>query len=218
MKTLSGKRFFAVGALFPLTVITALLLASCAVPVPAREPDAPASTPSAAAQPALQPTQPADTAEPEPPAASPVAAPDGFRDYVDSAAGVMISIPESWVVTGIRAGEYAILQSYAEDKYIGGEAREPGDTKCDLNLKADLGGPQDLKAGWEESPIATVLTEETLTLSSGQTAYRFEIDSMGRANVLLTGIEGRWVLFTCFGEMQVFETVAGTLRGAGSPD
>ena len=44
-------------------------------------------------------------------------------------------MPESWVVTGVVPGQFAILQSYPEDKYVGGEAREPGDTKCDLTIR-----------------------------------------------------------------------------------
>ena len=71
------------------------------------------------------PTQTAEIIEP----------PAGFKEYLDSQTGISISIPEEWYIQNqsVVEGEYAIFSSYPPDKYIGGEARQPGDTKCDLN-------------------------------------------------------------------------------------
>jgi hypothetical protein len=152
------------------------------------------------------------TPEPSPSPVPEFTIPPGYQDYSDSLAGITISIPGSWSVTGIREGEFAILQSYPENKYIGGEPREEGDTKCDLNLNPSTSSPEELKAGWEESSISTLLAEGSLTLPGGGTAYRFEIDSLGRANLILAELDGQPVTFTCFGELSVFDPIAETLR------
>ena len=92
-------------------------------------PELPASTPVAAATPT-----PTDV----PPTATPLAAatptpepPAGFRRYVNGPSGVSLWVPENWTI--IEPGpHWPILQSYPQDKYVGGEARQLGDTKCDL--------------------------------------------------------------------------------------
>lgn len=44
----------------------------------------------------------------------------------DPETGISILIPEGWILTGIVKGDHAILQSYPEDKYIGGESWKRG--------------------------------------------------------------------------------------------
>jgi hypothetical protein len=127
---------------------------------------------------------------------------------------VTVSIPDDWIATGILIGDYAILQSYPEDKYIGGGQRDEGDTKCDLNLSPDLSGPEDLLATWENSDITTLLSESTLTLAGGETANRYEIDSLGRANLILVELNGRWITLTCFGDLAEFDGIFLSLRSS----
>jgi hypothetical protein len=61
--------------------------------------------------------------------------PAGFKPYQDPVVGVSVFVPENLVITGVIPGQYAALQSYPEDKYIGGEGFYPGDTKCDLTIR-----------------------------------------------------------------------------------
>jgi hypothetical protein len=48
--------------------------------------------------------------------------------------GVSIFIPQESVVFGVIDGQYAIFLSYPEDKFVGGEALELGDTTCNLGI------------------------------------------------------------------------------------
>ena len=133
---------------------------------------------------------------------------------VEPPAGVEVYIPENWSVTGVIEGEFATLQSYPEDKYIGGEAREPGDTKCDLTIRP---AGIDVASQIEEitaATMVTVLSEETITLPSGTMATRFEIDSLGLCHSVVTEINGRTVVLTCFGDLTIFDQIAATLAVA----
>jgi hypothetical protein len=79
---------------------------------------------------------PIPTAEARAPTSTPAFEPTyGFKEYQDTVVGISVHIPERWMVTGVINGQFAIFQSYPEDKYVGGEAFEPGDTKCDLNIR-----------------------------------------------------------------------------------
>jgi heat shock protein HslJ len=140
---------------------------------------------------------------PEPPA--------GFKAYQDSVAGVSVYIPESWVTTQVFPGESAIFQSYPEDKYVGGEAREPGDTKCDLTIRpADVtlaAHMSDLRS----NPGLTVVSEQELILHSGEPGIRVEVESLGTSVSLITEVEARVVVLTCFGEFAPFDEIAPTV-------
>jgi heat shock protein HslJ len=153
------------------------------------------------------------TVEVLPPITQPVyEPPQGFKTYLDSAVGISIAIPETWVVTGIIAGQYAIFQSYPTDKYIGGEMREAGDTKCDLSIQPPevdmIGYIDQLKA----SPTVTVLSEQELALQSGGKAMRLEIDSMGPSIHFITDLNQRTIILTCFGDFTQVDELASTLR------
>ena len=52
---------------------------------------------------------------------------EDFKHYMDTETGVAIDLPGNWVVTGIVPGQRATLQSYPENKYIGGEALSAGE-------------------------------------------------------------------------------------------
>ena len=163
----------------------------------------------AATQPSpASPTPTTEVTAVAPPASQP---PAGFKSYQDSVAGVSIYVPESWVVTGIIPGQFAILQSYPENKYVGGGARAPGDTKCDLNIRppdVDVAGHiQQLKS----EPTVTIVSEGEMVLQSGKPGTRFEVDSMGRSLSLITEINERVVALSCFGELTPFDQIAVTL-------
>jgi peptidyl-Lys metalloendopeptidase len=149
------------------------------------------------------PEPPTATSTPEPPA--------GFKQYQDSVTGVSIYVPASWVVIEVIPGESAILQSYPEDKYVGGGGQHPGDTKCDLTIRPpdiDMASHmQQLKS----DPTVTIVSEQEITLQSGKPGTRLEVDSMGRSLSLITEVDERVVVLTCFGELEPFDEIAVTI-------
>jgi len=151
-----------------------------------------------------QPTQSSNTFEP----------PAGFKEYQDALTGISIFIPEAWYIQyqNIVEGDYAIFSSYPPDKYIGGEGREPGDTKCDLNLNPDVDSIGSLVQKWESSPMTTIVSEEEFVLDSGISGVKFVIDSMGRATMIITKINGSLVTFSCWGEFELFDEIATTVH------
>lgn len=150
------------------------------------------------------PTQPANIFEP----------PVGFKEYQDSQTGISIYIPEEWYIQNqsIVEGDYAIFSSYPPDKYTGGEGRQPGDTKCDLNLNPDVNNVDSLVQQWESSPMTAIVSEEEIVLNSGNPGIIFVIDSMGRSTSLVTEVDNRLVKFSCWGEFELFEEIAVTLH------
>jgi len=161
------------------------------------------------------PISPTETVEVLEPMQSPTfEAPVGFKEYQDSVVGVSVYIPESWVVTGIIDGQYAIFQSYPEDKYIGGEMLEPGDTKCDLNIRPSGTSVADLIQQWESDSATTIASESEIVLQSGLTGIRFVIDSMGRSISVITEINERVVVLTCFGDFTLVDAIAVTLTAS----
>jgi len=157
--------------------------------------------------------QPSPTLTIQPPTETPVVEPPvGFIEYQDSEVGVSIYIPGSWTVTGVIEGQYAIFSSYPEDKYVGGGKRELGDTKCDLNIRPQWKSADDLIQQWKSNDMTTILSEQEIILSSGQPGFQFELNNMGRANSLITEINGRVVVLTCFGDFTLFDEIAVTLK------
>lgn len=184
-----------------------------------QEPDAvkPAITATEAAYPGPVSNEPAaevatTTATPTP-AAPAYQPPEGFNPYQDPVTGITVYIPKGWIVTNITEGQFAILQSYPEDKYVGGEARQAGDTKCDLNLQPRVSGVEELVTNWRSDSMTTIVSETPFELASGAPAWRFEINSMGPAVTYAAQIDGRLVLLTCFGDFSPVDEIAATLRG-----
>jgi heat shock protein HslJ len=138
--------------------------------------------------------------------------PEGYNPYQDPVTGFSIYIPDEWIVTGIIEGEYAILQSYPEDKYVGGEMREEGDTKCDLRIRSEGERVEDLIQSWNSNSMTTIVSDEEFIFQSGLYGQRFVIDSMGRAVVFITEIDQRVVLLTCFGDFSEVDQIAATLQ------
>ena len=151
---------------------------------------------------------------PTPEATPPPAPPAGWKSYQDSATGVTVQMPESWVVTQILPNQSAILQSYPEDKYVGGEGRQPGDSKCDLTIRpaeVDLAGHMD---DLRSNPSLSVVSEEEIILHSGQPGFRVKVESLGLSVSLITEVNGRVVVLTCFGELAPFDGIAATIDGS----
>jgi heat shock protein HslJ len=140
--------------------------------------------------------------------------PLGFKEYQDSVAGVSLYLPESWAVTSVILGQSAILQSYPVDKYVGGEALAPGDTKCDLSIRPGGESAADLIAQWRSDAMTTIVTEEEISSKTGLSGQRFVIDSMGRATVFIFEINQRAVLLTCFGDFTRVDAIATTLKAS----
>jgi hypothetical protein len=113
----------------------------------------------------------------------------------------------------VDSGRLASLRTYPEDKYIGGEAFQPGDTKCDLTIRPpdiDLAGHIEQK---KSDPSVTIFSEHEIILQSGQPGVRLEVDSMSRSVSLVTVINERTVVLTCFGELALFDEIAITFHG-----
>jgi heat shock protein HslJ len=158
-------------------------------------------------------TSSAEPPTPIPPASEP---PAGFMRYVDAASGVSLVVPDSWTIIepGPRGGT-TILTSYPEDKYVGGEARQPGDTKCDLTIHPRGVSVADIDPENNPQPMVTVVSKQEILLQTGRPGLRFEIESLGRSLSLMTEINERAVVLTCFGELAPFDAIAVTLGAAG---
>jgi heat shock protein HslJ len=173
-------------------------------------------TPTAAALAAAThtPVPPTVTPTPEPPTAAPpsLEPPAGFKRYMDAVSGVSLLVPESWTIVepGPRGGP-TIFASYPGDKYVGGEGFQPGDTKCDLTIHPPDISVADLVQQIKSDPSTTIVSEQEILLQSNQPGIRFEVESMGRSLSLITEINGRAVVLTCFGELAPFDQIAVTL-------
>jgi heat shock protein HslJ len=171
-----------------------------------------APTPTAEAT-EVPPTPTAKATEiPPPPAFEP---PAGFKRYVDTGSGVSLWVPESWTV--IEPGPHGgptILMSYPQDKYVGGEGRKPGDTKCDLYIHPPDVSVTDAIQALRSDPLATILSEQEIVLQSGELGIKMEVESMGPSNSLFAEVNQRTVVLTCFGELAPFDEIAGTLSAS----
>jgi peptidyl-Lys metalloendopeptidase len=141
--------------------------------------------------------------------------PAGFRRYVNGPSGVSLWVPESWTV--IEPGPHSpILQSYPQDKYVGGERRQPGDTKCDLTIHPPGTSVADVVQQLRSTPRVTIVSEREIVLQSGRSGIRMEVESLGRFLSLYTALQAatgneRAVVLTCFGGLATFDEIAVTL-------
>jgi len=123
-----------------------------------------------------------------------------IKQYRDSETGVSVLVPADWVVTGIVPGQRATLQSY--------------DTKCDLSIRPpDISAVDYVQQTKSNSAITTV-SEDEIIPQSGKPGTRIELESMGRSLLLITEIDERVVVLTCFGELAPFDQIAVTLGAA----
>jgi hypothetical protein len=133
-------------------------------------------------------------------------------EYRDAYAGISITIPATWVVNSVVRGQGAIFQSYPTDKYVGGEELEPGDTKCDLTIHPLGSTAADLVGQIISNPENTVVSNERVALASGLAATRLHLEGCWWASVaLVTELNDRAVVFSCFGDEAPFEGLAGSL-------
>jgi hypothetical protein len=134
---------------------------------------------------------------------------------VDAASGLSLLVPESWtIVEPGPHGRATILQSYPENKYVGGEALQPGDSKCDLIIHPPDISVADVIQQIKSDPSITIVSEQEIVLQSGRPGTRMESESMGRSLALFAEVNERAVVLTCFGELAPFDQIAVTL-GAG---
>jgi hypothetical protein len=87
------------------------------------------------------------------------------NDPLPSPIEIMVFLVLGWIF--VLVGEYAILQSYPEDQYVGGEAREPGDAKYDLNIRPPRENEAEILQSRESDERTTILSETEITLGSG---------------------------------------------------
>ena len=216
--TLQGKTkiLLCFGALFTMLIIQACGLSSgpAATVEPPTSPSV-AVTVSATPtyiieQPSSVPATPT-TSLPEPTLTPVYAPPIGFIEYQDTVAGVSLFIPNSWIVTFVDPGHLATLQSYPEDKYVGGEELQPGDTKCDLAFWPDA-STAELLQQWKSDPNAIVISDQEVILTSGQVGTRLELENRGHSLSLFTEVNNQTVTLVCFGEFAPFEEIALTLQ------
>ena len=137
--------------------------------------------------------------------------PEGFKEYQDALVGVSVFIPESWVAIEVDPGQLAYLQSYPEDKYIGGEAFQSGDTKCDFYIRPPGTSIDELIQQWTSDSFATIISDEEIVLQSGLPGTKIELDNRGRSITLFTEINERIIVLTCFGELEPFNQIAISL-------
>jgi hypothetical protein len=153
------------------------------------------------------------TLTPEPPTATPPALepPAGSVRYLDAASGVSLLVPESWTIVEPGPHDRAtILTSYPQNKYVGGEALQSGDTKCDLIIHPPDISVADVVQQNKSDPSITVVSEQEIVLESGKPGTRLEVESMGRSLSLFIEVNGRVVVLTCFGELAPFDEIAVT--------
>ena len=98
-------------------------------------------------------------------------------------------------------------------KYVGGGRREPEDTKCDLNIQPAGTNAGELIQQWESNELTTIVSDEEIALQSGSVGRHIFIESMGRSVALVTEINNRAVVLTCFGSPEPFDEIASTLNG-----
>jgi hypothetical protein len=194
----------AVAAATALAVVTASPIPPTATPIP----------PTAVAVVTANPVPPTATPAPTP---APPEPPAGFTQYVDPASGVSLWLPEEWtVVEPVVPGGAITLQSYPQDKYVGGEGLRPGDSKCDLIVHPPGVSVADLVQQTKSAPMSTIVSEQEVTLNSGQTGTRIEVEGMGRSIALFAALPaegaGRAVTLACFGELAPFDPIAVTLH------
>lgn len=142
--------------------------------------------------------------------------PVGFRRYSHGPSGVFLWVPESWTVIEPAHNGSTILQSYPQDKYVGGEPRQPGDAKCDLTVHAPGTSIADLIQQLKSDARTTIVSEQEIVLTSGRLGIRLEVENMGRSRALFTTLPARMdqertVVLCCFGETAPFDDIAVTL-------
>ena len=154
----------------------------------------------------------AATRNPEDQLSSTIERPSGHILFTDGITGISIFYPESWVVSEDMPGEYAILQSYPLDKYVGGEMLEAGDAKCDLYIQSENTKAEDLIAQWESDTMVEFNSMEAIELPNGVLTHRIVIESMGTTLVYVVELEPYVVTLTCFGEFEPVDEFAETLH------
>jgi hypothetical protein len=140
-----------------------------------------------------------------------------IRHLLNHSSGLSNNMPEvmGWMHTEDdnepRPNEVAFLEDvfpdYAELIY------EPGDTKCDLFIRHDISS-EDFIHQMKSNDTLTNISEAVIVLNSGQPGTRIELESMGRTISIVTEINERVVLLTCFGDFGLVDEIAVTLKAS----
>jgi hypothetical protein len=136
----------------------------------------------------------------------------GFKPYLDEMAGIAVLVPNRWVWNQVIPGKSAILQSYPEGKYIGGETFQPLDMKCDFTIHPPSTVLNSQLQIIKSDTMATIISESELIFLSGENGIRLELDSMGRSLLIIAEVNARVVTLTCFGDLTGFDEIAVTLH------
>lgn len=126
-----------------------------------------------------RPAPPTLTTEiPEPTVSPALEPPPGFTQYQDSEVGIAVFVPESWAVVEVDPGQSVILKSYPEGKYVGGEAFEPDDPKCDLAIRPPEFDVASHMQQLKSDPTVTIVSEQEIVLQSGKPGTRMAMLSL----------------------------------------
>jgi len=68
----------------------------------------------------------------------------------------------------------------------------------------------DLIEQWKSDSFPTIVSEEEIALQSGQPGIKIELESMGLSVSVITEINERVVVLTCFGDFTLFDELAVT--------
>lgn len=154
----------------------------------------------------------------------------------DAYAGFAIDYPSGWQVTDvsseIKAASHGYTLSLRSPQPAQGDKTEgiqPGSAAIDITIYSPSASTLDeavaarraeLLASVPDQPAMTIQSESAETLASGLPAYRFVID-LGRSAPdpqhplrveLITLTHGRVVIAAGFGDLTLFDAIAGSLR------
>jgi hypothetical protein len=128
----------------------------------------------------------------------------GLKQYQDTETDVTNDIPGNWIISGIIPGQRVTLQSFPKNKYIDEETLESGKTKYDLFIRNDI-CTDDFVSQMKSNEAVIILTEEEIVPHSGRTGTKIELESMARSTLVVTEINERVVILTCFGDVASFD-------------
>jgi len=66
----------------------------------------------------------------------------------------------------------------------------------------------------KSNEAVTIISEDEIILNSGQPATKIDFKSMGRSILVITEIDEKVVILTCFGDFSRFDEIAVTLKAS----
>lgn len=192
-------------------------LSPLASPIPTITPAiAAVVAPSATLTPSPTPVPPTPTPSP-----TPSFTPATYRDEM---AGFELDYPQDWFVSAVpddlkaQSGAYSAVFVSQQPQENGHGGLPPGVTKIDVTVikDGDLTPEQAIARRRQEilnsEPPATIKDERKLVLPGGLPTARFELEGMAPVVEYVTAIGGDMILVTGYGDFDLVDEVAGTLR------